>query len=94
MRSPGIKDRVPEVIEKISEVEEKLKGLQIQLLATESEILDFMNSIDDSILRQIIYCRFVRLMSWERTALEIGGGNTADACRQAVRRYLKKMNIE
>lgn len=47
-------------------------------------------SVEDSRLRQIMTCRFVDGLSWRQTALRIGGGNTADGVRMAVKRFFSK----
>ena len=51
----------------------------------------FIESIDDSLTRQIFYCRFSRCMTWQQVAYEVGGGNTNDGVRKIAERYLKKL---
>lgn len=66
-----------------SETEEKLDK-QI------SEIEEYLNSIDDSQMRRMIKYKYIEELSWQQVAERMGGGNTADGCRMAVDRYLKK----
>ncbi len=66
-----------------SETEEKLDE-QI------SEIEEYLNSIDDSQMRRMIKYKYIEELSWQQVAKCMGGGNTADGCRMAVDRYLKK----
>lgn len=66
-----------------SETEEKLDK-QI------SEIEEYINSIDDSQMRRMIKYKYIEELSWQQVAERMGGGNTADGCRMAVDRYLKK----
>lgn len=66
-----------------SEIEEKLDK-QI------SEIEEYLNSIDDSQMRRMIKYKYIEELSWQQVAERISGGNTADGCRMAVDRYLKK----
>lgn len=66
-----------------SEIEEKLDK-QI------SEIEEYLNSIDDSQMRRMIKYKYIEELSWQQVAERMGGGNTADGCRMAVDRYLKK----
>lgn len=66
-----------------SETEEKLDE-QI------SEIEEYLNSIDDSQMRRMIKYKYIEELSWQQVAERMGGGNTADGCRMAVDRYLKK----
>lgn len=66
-----------------SEIEEKLDK-QI------SEIEEYINSIDDSQMRRMIKYKYIEELSWQQVAERMGGGNTADGCRKALDRYLKK----
>lgn len=66
-----------------SEIEEKLDK-QI------SEIEEYLNSIDDSQMRRMIKYKYIEELSWQQVAERMGGGNTADGCRKALDRYLKK----
>lgn len=66
-----------------SETEEKLDK-QI------SEIEEYLNSIDDSQMRRMIKYKYIEELSWQQVAERMGGGNTADGCRKALDRYLKK----
>ena len=50
----------------------------------------YIASIDDSLIRQIIALRFVDGLSWRQVAFRIGGGNTEDSVRKAVKRYLEQ----
>lgn len=66
-----------------SEIEEKLDEKI-------SEIEEYLNSIDDSQMRRMIKYKYIEELSWQQVAERMGGGNTADGCRMAVDRYLKK----
>lgn len=46
--------------------------------------------IDDSFLRQVFTYRFISGLPWRQVAACIGGGNTEDGCRKAVKRYLEQ----
>lgn len=49
----------------------------------------FIESIDDSLTRRIFRFRFVNGFSWVRTALKIGGDNTAAGVKMICYRYLR-----
>lgn len=66
-----------------SEIEEKLDEKI-------SEIEEYINSIDDSQMRRMIKYKYIEELSWQQVAERMGGGNTADGCRKALDRYLKK----
>lgn len=53
------------------------------------KVTKFINSIEDSLTRQIFYYRFVKSMSWKRVAYMTGGCNTEESVRKIAERYLK-----
>ncbi len=53
------------------------------------KILDFIDKIDDALLRLAISLRFVNGLSWNQVALHIGGGNTGDGIRKQCDRFLR-----
>jgi len=54
----------------------------------------FINSIDDSLTRQVFHYRYSKCMHWQQVAYMIGGGNTAESVRKIAERYLKKVEKE
>lgn len=83
-------DKVADLAVRISDLEDTITDLRLQLIEAETEIMQYISTIDDSYIRQIIYCRHIGLMSWTKTAHKIGGGNTADSCRMAYKRFMRK----
>ena len=75
-----IKQREKAIVEKIRRCN-KLK----------SQIDKFLNSIDDSLTRQIFYYRYVRCMSWKKVSYMTGGYNSEDGVRKIADRYLKSL---
>ena len=49
----------------------------------------FLNSIDDSLTRQIFYYRYVKCMSWKKVSYMTGGYNSEEGVRKIAERYLK-----
>ena len=49
----------------------------------------YINSIDDSFIRQILSLRYVNRLSWNQIAHHIGG-NTADSVRKTHDRFLSR----
>jgi DNA-binding MltR family transcriptional regulator len=78
-----IKRREKVIVEKIR----KCKQLK-------ERIDKFLNSIDDSLTRQIFYYRYVRCMSWKKVSYMTGGYNSEDGVRKIAERYLMKNNNE
>lgn len=61
-----------------------------------TEITAFIESIDDSLTRQIFEYKYVSgryKVSWQQVADEIGGGNKASTMRMRVIRYLEKLCV-
>ena len=58
------------------------------------KLILYISNIDDSMIRQIIFLRFVQGHTWVQVATEIGGGNSPDSIRMMMKRYLAKCNIE
>lgn len=50
----------------------------------------YIETISDSMTRQIFTLRFASGLSWQAVAMKIGGNNTADSVRMICFRYLKK----
>lgn len=62
-----------------------------QLTHQKAKIEDFIYGIENSLTRQIFELRYIKGKSWERIALELGGGNTADGVRMAQVRYFERI---
>lgn len=76
----------------VSDLKEMLIRKKESALQEEYQLTEYINQIEDSYTALIFRKRFVDGKTWWRVAREIGGGNTADSCRMAVRRYLQKKN--
>lgn len=73
-----IKKREAEIVSKIRRCSQAKEKIQ-----------KFIDSIDDSLTRQIFHYRFVKSMSWKRVAYMTGGCNTEESVRKIAERYLK-----
>ena len=67
----------------------KIKKLETQLVAAKTEAWDFIETIEDAMLRNIIILRFVDGKSWFDVSQAIGGNATEDGCRM----YFNRSNI-
>jgi len=67
-------------------IESLLRRVQMQ----RKEIYEYIDKLEDSLLRQIILYRCVSLCSWSETALYVGGGNTADSVRMVFNRHFEE----
>lgn len=76
------------ILQKIKALQALLNADDEQILGRICEIEKFIQNIDDSYVRLIIKYKYIDCHSWARVAVLIGGGNTKDSVRMAVKRYL------
>ncbi len=50
----------------------------------------YIETISDSMTRQIFTLRFISGLTWQAVAMKIGGNNTADSVRMICFRYLSR----
>ena len=74
---------------KIKRLKEKLQRRVDDLIDLVVEINEYIETIDDSLIRQIITLRYVNGLTWDQVAAHVGGGNTADSLRKMHDRFLK-----
>lgn len=63
---------------------------QQQCIYERNRLERYIAGIDDCLLRQIFTYRFINGLPWHQVAACVGGSNTANGCRMAVNRYLKR----
>ena len=81
-------DRI-EYAQKMDKLKRKLQRRVDDLQDLRAEIFEWVESIDDSLLRQVIILRHVNGLGWRQVAASIGGGNTADSVRKMHDRYFE-----
>jgi len=91
--SKSISNKTAEIVEKIEEEKVQINaiiaGKLLEIQIQRKRIMEFIDSIDDSVMRQIIQYRHVSCMKWVEVASHIGGNNTADGVRVAHDDFLK-----
>ena len=50
----------------------------------------YIDTVDDSLMREILTLRFVEGLSWEDVAYNLGGKNKAESVKKRCFRFLKK----
>lgn len=71
--------------------ERDLMKRKLEQLLTEYTSLDqYIASVNDSVMRQILGLRYRDGYSWVQVAARLGGGNTADGVRMMQKRFLRK----
>ena len=71
-------------------LEEKIQTLLLELQIQREAITEYILTIDDSLIRQIMYLRHISCMSWRQIAMEIGGGNTEGSIKMIYHRFFEK----
>lgn len=89
VRGNGISNPVAQLAERRDKIYRIIAGKKDELSLQEAAITEYIMSIDDSLIRQIMYKRHIELKSWIRIAHEIGN-NTPDGVRMLHSRFLKK----
>ena len=87
----GVSDKVADRAECIIELETRIIAKRDEIQRLRDEAVAYIESIPDSLTRQIIYYRCVSLMSWRRVAYEVGGYNTAESVRQIYSRFMRDL---
>ena len=80
----------PMILQKIKALQELLNADDEQILGKICEIEKYIQGINDSYIRLIIKYKYIDCYSWAHVADLIGGGNTKDSVRMAVKRYLSQ----
>ena len=87
----GVSDKVADRAERIIELENRIIAKRDEIQRLRDEAVEYIESIPDSLTRQIIYYRCVSLMSWRKVAYEVGGYNTAESVRQIYSRFMRDL---
>lgn len=74
---------------KVKRLQRKLSRRMEELIDLVEETNEYIESIDDSLIRQIIALRYINGLTWDQVAASIGGNNTAESVRKAAERFLK-----
>jgi hypothetical protein len=72
-----------------AQISEIISGLLAKLQMKRKEIYDYIATVDDSLMRQIIMYRCISLCTWEEVAIYVGGGNSADSVRKLFVRFVR-----
>jgi hypothetical protein len=86
----GTSDKTGDIATTIVDIKSIIIGKQKEIQIQKKKIMTYIEQIEDSYMRQIIFYRCVSCMSWNSVAQEIGGNNTEDSVKQAFHRFFKK----
>lgn len=88
----GTSDKVASMACDIADTELIIKGKLAEIQQQRKKIMEYINGIDDSLMRQIIFYRHVSCMTWAEIALSVGGNNSVSAVKMAYKRFFDKQN--
>lgn len=86
----GCADKVANKAIRELEIESKIKELESKILDEKCKIMTYIQSLENSIDRQIVWLRAVRCLPWKVIAESVGGENTEDSVRKRYSRLLAK----
>lgn len=91
---PGAKRNTDTVGDKAvheADIRSIIDGLLVRIQIERLKIYEYIDSLDDSLLRQIIAYRCLSLCTWGEVAKNIGGRNTAESVRKIFDRHFETM---
>jgi hypothetical protein len=86
----GTSDKVGNLAVSEVDITNKIEELQKKVYEEQYRLLKYIETIEDSLMRQIMYHRHVLCMKWNEVAMVVGGGNTADGIRMMHNRFLEE----
>lgn len=76
---------------RLSEVAKVIEGKISEIQYTINEIEVFITSLDDSIMRQILEYRCIKLYNWNDVAARLGSSYTDENVRQMYHRFVQDL---
>lgn len=77
--------------QKYNRLMRRLKRRLDKAIRLRVNIEDYIDEIDDSMIRVLVWLRFVDNLSWAEIAAKMGGGYTEDQLRKRLERFLRKI---
>ena len=90
-RGSGISDKTADMAIEKAEIKIIINGKLAEIQVQRKRIMNYINSIDDSLLRQIMFLRNVSCMSWNQIANELGSNE--NCVKQIYSRHFRKDNV-
>lgn len=87
-RGTGTSDKVADLAIERTEVEAIINGKLAEIQVQRKKIMEYINGVEDSLLRQIMFFRNVSCMSWNQVARELG--KTETCVKQIYSRHFRK----
>ena len=87
-KGSGTSDKVADLVIEREEVSEIINGKLAEIQVQRKRIMNYINGIDDSLLRQIMFLRNVSCMNWNQVARELN--STENCVKQIYSRHFRK----
>ena len=89
-RGSNISSPVIQLAEQREKMRDIISAKLAEISFAEKEILEYIDTIDDSLIRQIMIHRHIELKSWAQIAKELSSSSTPDSLRMMHNRYIKE----
>lgn len=88
MPKGGQKFDISDYVSAIADYEAVIRGLIAKVQIQRKKIIEYIEGVDDSLMKQIIFYRCVSCMTWQEVADAVGGNNTENSVKKAYSRFL------
>ena len=86
----GVGDPTGNLAQELAQCHLMISRICVEIQIQRNKIIKYIEEVEDSLLRQILFYRCISCMSWHEVAREIGGNHTDKSTRQAFFRHFKK----
>lgn len=86
----NVSDKVGNAVVAIITYKEMLAQAIQRDIELSMKINQYILTVEDVQLRQIMFLRFIEHLTWREVAMRIGGGNTEDGVRKRCNRYVRQ----
>ncbi len=84
------RDAEGEELEFLNIWEQKLCSKKERSLKLHKDIYDYIENVDDCLVRIILFERYIKCRTWTAVANAVGGGNSPDGVRKIAERFLAR----
>lgn len=90
IKSANLSDKTADAAVLITDSKETITQLVYRIEKQKNKLIKFIDSIDDSLYRQIVYYRSVMGLEWNEVARNIGGDNSDLSIKKMYSRIFEK----
>lgn len=84
----GTSDKVGDYAVRIADLRSMIDNRKARCWDEMNRLNEYIDSVEDSLTRQILTLRYVNGLSWQQVADSVGGANTEDSVKKICYRYL------